>query len=69
MSIVTAVQHNPKIRAMHQRLVVAGKYKKLALTTRMRKMIVILNAMIKYQTNWSEKYALQVDRGSQSLVR
>ena len=57
MSIVTAVQHHPKIRAMYQRLVVAGKYKKLALTACKGKMIVILNAIIKYQTNWNEKYA------------
>ena len=35
----------------------AGKQKKAALTACMRKMIVILNAMIKNQSDWNENYA------------
>ena len=56
MAIMTAVRHNPKIRAMYQRILATGKRKKVALTACMRKMIVILNAMIKNQTNWNENY-------------
>ncbi len=57
MSIMSSVQHNPKLRTMYQRLLAAGKLRKVALITCMRKMIIILNAMIRNQTDWSEKYA------------
>jgi transposase len=57
MSIMTSIQHNPKIKTMYQRLVAAGKHKKVALVACMRKMIIILNTMIKNQTNWNEQYA------------
>jgi transposase len=57
MSIMTAIQHNPKIRAMYQRLLANGKPKKVAMTACMRKMIVILNTMVKNQTRWGENIA------------
>lgn len=57
MAVMTAVQHNPKIRAMYQRLLEAGKNKKVALIACMRKMIVIINAMTKNQNDWNENYA------------
>lgn len=57
MAVMAAVQHNPKIRAMYQRLLAAGKLKKIALIACMRKMIVILNAMIKNNQDWNDKYA------------
>jgi transposase len=58
MSVMTSVQHNPAIKAMYQRLLAAGKHKKVALTACMRKMIIILNAMIKNGSNWNEKLCL-----------
>ena len=57
MSIMSSVQHNPKLRTIYQRFLAAGKMRKVALIACMRKMIIILNAMIKNQTDWSEKYA------------
>ena len=57
MAIMTSVQHNPRIRAMYQRLVAAGKNKKVALIACMRKMIIILNAMLRDKTMWNEKMA------------
>ena len=57
MAMLTSVQHNPIIRATYQRLVGNGKHKKVALIACMRKMVTILNAMLRDQTPWREKYA------------
>ena len=57
MSMLSAIQHNPKFRAMYQRLVAAGKHKKVALTACMRKMLTILNAMLRDGKEWSLNYA------------
>ena len=45
MAALVAARFNPVIRAFYERLVAAGKPKKLALTACMRKLLVILNAM------------------------
>ncbi|HFD86334.1 MAG TPA: IS110 family transposase, partial [Gammaproteobacteria bacterium] len=45
------------IRQTYQRLVAAGKHKKVALTACMRKMITILNAMLRDQTPWRTEHA------------
>lgn len=57
MAMLTSIQHNPVIRATYQRLVATGKHKKVALTACMRKMIIILNAMLRDRSTWSEKHA------------
>lgn len=57
MAILTSIQHNSIIRATYQRLVASGKHKKVALTACMRKMITILNAMLRDQTPWRIKNA------------
>ncbi|MGZ8471007.1 MAG: IS110 family transposase, partial [Gemmatirosa sp.] len=49
---------NPVLRVYYQRLLAAGKPKKLALTACMRKLLVILNAMVKTRTRWNEALAL-----------
>jgi len=54
MATLTATRCNPVIRAFYQRLIGAGKKKKVALVACMRKLLVILNAMIKDQTAWGE---------------
>lgn len=54
MATVSAVRFNPVIRAFYQRLVQAGKAKKLALTACMRKLVTILNAMVRNRTQWNE---------------
>jgi len=47
-----ARRENPVIRTFYQRLCQAGKAKKLALTACMRKLLTILNAMVKSRTPW-----------------
>ena len=57
MAMLTSIQHNPVIRSTYRRLLENGKHKKVALTACMRKMITILNAMLRNQSRWNEKYA------------
>lgn len=52
MAALVATRKNPVIRAFYQRLCQAGKAKKLALTACMRKLLTILNAMLKKGTPW-----------------
>lgn len=54
MPTVAAIRHNPVIRSFYQRLVGAGKPKKVALIAAMRKLLVILNAMAKSGAPWDE---------------
>ncbi len=53
MGTLVAARYNPAIKAFYQRLLGAGKAKKAALTACMRKLLTILNAMLKHQTPWS----------------
>jgi transposase len=57
MSTVVAVRFNPIIKSTYLRLRLAGKPPKLALTACMRKLLTILNAMLKHGTRWSAKCA------------
>ena len=52
MAMLSAIQHNPVMREFYQRLVSKGKHKKVALTACMRKMMVILNAMVRDDQEW-----------------
>ena len=52
LAALVAVRHNPALRAFYQRLVIAGKAKKLALTAAMRKLLVILNAILRDLQPW-----------------
>jgi transposase len=52
MAALVASRRNPVIREFYQRLVMAGKPKKLALTACMRKLLTILNAMLRANTVW-----------------
>lgn len=59
MAALVAARCNPVLRAFYQRLVEAGKPKKVALTACMHKLLTILNAMIRHRTPWSlEHHAL-----------
>lgn len=58
MAALAASRRNPVIRAFYQRLVAAGKPKKLALTACMRKLLTILNAMARNNTPWRAPDAL-----------
>lgn len=57
MSALVATRFNPVIRAFYHRLCAAGKAKKVALTACMRKLLTMLNAMLKHQTPWTIKVA------------
>ena len=52
MATLVASRHNPRIKMFYARLIAAGKAKKLALTACMRKLLVILNAMLRDGTPW-----------------
>jgi len=52
MSVTCAIRFNPVIKKFYQRLRDAGKLHKVAMTACMRKLLVILNTMIKNRTRW-----------------
>ncbi len=52
MAALVASRHNPIIAAFYQRLLDAGKAKKVALVACMRKLLTILNAMMRTMTVW-----------------
>jgi transposase len=52
MATLVATKHNPVIRSLYQRLQKAGKRKKVALVACMRKMLCILNAVLRDGTPW-----------------
>lgn len=52
MGMMCAIQHNPVMKAFYTKLVAQGKHKKVALTACMRKMITILNAMVRDDREW-----------------
>jgi transposase len=53
MAAVSAMRCNPLIRSFYQHLRARGKPAKVALTACMRKLLVIMNAMLKHQSPWS----------------
>jgi transposase len=52
MPTLVAIVRNPVIKAFYQRLIAAGKAKKLAIVAAMRKLLTILNAMVRSGTRW-----------------
>lgn len=58
MAALVATRHNPVIGAFYQRLCAAGKAKKVALTACIRKLVTILNAMLKQHRPWSPEVQL-----------
>lgn len=56
MATLTATRHNPAIRGHYERLVAAGKLKKVALVACMRKLLTILNAMAKTRTAFNPQH-------------
>ena len=53
MATLTATRCNPVIKAFYQRLLTRGKVQQVALTAAMRKLLVMLNTMVKTQTPWN----------------
>jgi transposase len=57
MAALVATKRNAVIRAFYQRLLAAGKPKKLALVACMRKLLTILNTMVRAGQRWSADHA------------
>ena len=55
LSTLVAVRYHPMLKAFYERLRAAGKAAKVALTACMRKLLTILNAMVKHHTSWQPR--------------
>ena len=58
MAAWVAMRHNPTIKAYAQRLTTAGKPFKVVITACMRKILIILNVMLKTKTAWNQNLVL-----------
>nr|AXH01578.1 Mobile element protein [Serratia marcescens]AXH01968.1 Mobile element protein [Serratia marcescens]AXH02866.1 Mobile element protein [Serratia marcescens] len=56
MSALVGTRHNQVIKEFYTCLVAAGKSKKVALTACIRKLLTILNAMLKKNEAWDPMY-------------
>ena len=54
MGALVASRHNPVIRDFYQRLVASGMPKKMALVACMRKLLVILNSILRHGSPWRD---------------
>jgi transposase len=52
MAALSACRHNPQLKAFRQRLIDAGKPKMVALVAVARKLLILLNAMLRDQKPW-----------------
>ncbi len=57
MAALVATRHNPTLRAFYRRLRDAGKPAKVALVAVMRKLLTVVNAMLKHQSRWQDQSA------------
>jgi len=57
MAALSAARYNPVLRVFYRRLRDAGKPAKVALVATMRKLLTILNAMLKHQSPWTTQVA------------
>jgi transposase len=55
MCAQAAVRYNPALKVVYDRLVGAGKAKKVALVACMRKLLVVLNAIVRDRKPWVDK--------------
>lgn len=58
MGALVATHHNPQIKVFYERLLESGKPKKVALVGCMRKLLTILNAVMRERTPWRCPHAL-----------
>jgi transposase len=58
MAALVAMRHNPQVKEFYERLLAAGKAKKVALVACMRKLLIILNAVLKHRTPWRSSHYL-----------
>jgi transposase len=62
MATLTAIRCNPTIKVFHSRLIAAGKPKKVAIVACMRKLLTILNAMLRDQAVWNAAKHVQTPK-------
>jgi transposase len=62
MATMSAIKHNPAIKVFHSRLIAAGKPQKVAIVACMRKLLTILNAMLRDQAMWDATKYLQTTK-------
>ncbi|MBF0290859.1 MAG: hypothetical protein HQK86_01745 [Nitrospinae bacterium] len=65
MAVVCGIRFNSVLKEFYERLIASGKVSKVAITACMRKLLVILNAMIRDGSTWGspkkrEIYAVAV---------
>jgi transposase len=53
MCVISGIRHNPRIKGFYKRLRNAGKKNKVAITACMRKLMIMLNTMVKNGTCWN----------------
>lgn len=58
MAMMSAIQCNPIFKVTYQRYVTCGKPKKVAIIACVRKMVVLLNTLLKNGTHWCAKSAV-----------
>lgn len=63
MAILSAIRFNPAIKKFYDRLIKKGKLKKVAMVACMRKLIIVMNAMIRDGTRWN-KYLTTVEKNT-----
>ena len=57
MATLSATRYNPVIKQFYDRLIQAGKVPKVAITACMRKLLTILNAIIRYVRPWRTQFS------------
>jgi len=55
MAMMSAIQCNPKFKALYNRMVAAGKPKKVAIIACIRKLVTIINSMVRDGVMWDPK--------------
>ena len=57
LAVLSAMRFNPEIKRFYERLIASGKHKKVAMTACIRKMVTMLNAMVRDNVKWQESTA------------
>ena len=63
MAALVATRYNPRLKTFYQYLLIKGKPKKVALVAVMRKLLVMLNTMIKNKTDWKFQRETNLAKG------
>ena len=69
MATLVATRYNPVIKTFYRRLVARGKPKKLALVAAMRKLLTILNEMVRNQEPWRAELSLPKEKEASTACR